>query len=321
MSTLRIPERVVPFLRCPACGSELARSLEEFECLGLCRRRFAIVDGVPILLCDELSVFSASSSVQRRTTYRAETHNNRIASVLRNLVPSISMNPVACSNYARVGALVSQLSSSPTVLVIGGGASGEGITELAQYGTMLQIQTDVDLTHHVTLVCDAHNLPFADCVVDAVVIQAVLEHVVDPRMCCDEIHRVLTHNGLVYAETPFMQQVHAGALDFGRFTHLGHRRLFRRFSEIDSGATGGPGMVLAWAYQYFLTSFVTSKRRKIALRAFARLTSFFLKYFDYYLLRQPGTFDAASGYYFIGRKSESVLTDRELLKQYRGTEL
>ena len=55
---------------------------------------------------------------------------------------------------------------------------------------------------------------------------------------------VYKDDGLVYADTPFMQQVHMGRYDFTRFTYLGHRRLFRKFEEIDSGAVSGPAMAL-----------------------------------------------------------------------------
>ncbi len=41
------------------------------------------------------------------------------------------------------------------------------------------------------LICDAHDIPFADRSFDGVIVQAVLEHVVDPFRCCEEIHRVL----------------------------------------------------------------------------------------------------------------------------------
>ena len=54
------------------------------------------------------------------------------------------------------------------------------------------------------------------------------------------------------------------------------------------------------------------------IKLFARLTSFFLKYFDYYLINKSSAFDAASAYYFIGRKGEHVLSDQELLKLYKG---
>jgi hypothetical protein len=107
------------------------------------------------------------------------------------------------------------------------------------------------------------------------VAQAVLEHVLDPWRCVEELHRVLASGGLVYAETPFMQQVHEGRFDFTRFTHLGHRRLFRRFEELDSGAVGGPGMALAWSWRYFLWSFARGPLSGSLLTTFASFTSFF----------------------------------------------
>ena len=91
------------------------------------------------------------------------------------------------------------------------------------------------------LVTDAHKLPFEDGVFDGVWVQAVLEHVLEPATIVDEIYRVLRRGGLVYAETPFMQQVHERAYDFSRFTQSGHRWLFKRFSEINAGPIGGCG--------------------------------------------------------------------------------
>jgi hypothetical protein len=106
--------------------------------------------------------------------------------------------------------------------------------------------------------------------------------------------------------------------DFTRFTHLGHRRLYRDFEEISSGPTGGPGMALAWSYTYFLRSFASSPIINICLTLLGRMTSFFLKYFDYYLIEKPGAYDAASGFFFIGKKSNTKLSDKDLIKQFKG---
>ena len=182
------------------------------------------------------------------------------------------------------------------------------------------VQTDVVLGPASELLCDAHSLPFANNSFDCVIIQAVLEHVLDPYRCAAELYRVLKDGGLVYAETPFMQQVHLGRYDFTRFTHLGHRRLFRRFEEVESGATCGPGTALAWSYRYFLSCFSENKWLNWSLVAFARLTSFHLKYFDRLLIAKRGAYDAASAYYFMGRKSPVTLSDRELVKQYKGAQ-
>jgi hypothetical protein len=115
-----------------------------------------------------------------------------------------------------------------------------------------------------------------------------------------------------------MQQVHGGRYDYTRFTQLGHRRLFRQFDELASGIVGGPGMALAWSLLYFLLSFTTAPAARKAIRLLARLFFFPLTYVDYYLVNKRGATDAAAGFYFMGRKSDGVLSDRELLGLYRG---
>jgi ubiquinone/menaquinone biosynthesis C-methylase UbiE len=88
--------------------------------------------------------------------------------------------------------------------------------------------------------------------VDAVVIQAVLEHVLDPSHVVREIQRVLRNGGFVYAQTPFLQQVHAGPYDFVRYTSSGHRYLFRAFEEIAAGPVAGPGTQLLWGIDHIV---------------------------------------------------------------------
>jgi SAM-dependent methyltransferase len=224
----------------------------------------------------------------------------------------------AQANYEKLAKLLLKRSSEPTVLVVGAGLLGKGFKTLFAHPEIRLIETDVKLYERIALSCDAHELPFLDASFDGVICQAVLEHVVDPYLCVQEIHRVLKQGGFVYAETPFMQQVHYGRYDFTRFTDLGHRRLFRHFEQVDRGAVCGPGMALAWALQYFLLSFVQSKTMRRIIQAWTRLTLFHLKYWDHYLIDKPATLDAASGYYFLGRKSDKVLDDKELIADYKG---
>ena len=47
------------------------------------------------------------------------------------------------------------------------------------------------------------------------------------------------------------------------------------------------------------------------------LTGFWLKYLDLYLDRQPNADDAASGFYFLGRRSETPISDRDVIESYR----
>lgn len=316
---IKISQPVQELLRCPVCHAKLRQAGQEFACLNPeCGTHFPIVDGIPVLLNEQSSVFSTNEFVSDQETSQGNTGENGLQQAIRRLIPTISANIKGSENYGRLTDLLLGQSSSPRVLVLGGRIVGHGMESLVKNASFDLVETDVAFGPRTMLICDGHDIPFADESFDGVIIQAVLQHLVDPYRCVEEIHRVLNIQGLVYAETPFIQQVCGGAYDFTRFTHLGHRRLFRRFDEIDSGAVCGPGMALAWSYQYFLLSFSTSRTLRTLAWIFARLTSFCLKYFDRYLIDKPGALDAASGCYFLGRKSEQVLADRDLIKLYRG---
>ncbi|WP_243902662.1 methyltransferase domain-containing protein [Aetokthonos hydrillicola] len=283
-----------------------------------CKAIFPINNGIPILIDENSSIFSVKDFLYHRNTTFNLSRKNKFIEFLNRLIPSISINIKTTENYHRLIKLLLARSTNPKVLVVGGSILGKGTEVIVKDPDIELVETDVSFGPRTTLICDGHSLPFADNSFDGVIIQAVLEHVIEPSRCVEEIYRVLKDDGLVYAETPFMQQVHAGCYDFTRFTHLGHRRLFRKFEEIDSGATCGPGMALAWAYNYLLLSFTTSKFLRKLIGLFVRLTVFPLKYLDYLLINRPGTLDAASAYYFIGKKSDQILSDKKLVNLYKG---
>jgi len=49
-----------------------------------------------------------------------------------------------------------------------------------------------------------------------------------------------------------------------------------------------------------------------------RSTSFFFKYADPFLRSRPGALDAASALFFLGKKSNHALSDKELVASYKG---
>jgi len=315
---MNIKEELYMELRCPICCGHLLEAERFLACQNKsCQKKFPIVNGIPILINEEKSVFYIQDFInQKETTF--DLNKSKLHAFARRIVPSISNNIKAKANYNKLLTLLINNSSKSKVLVIGGSILGEGMEEILSAPNITLVESDVSFGPRTQIIFDAHNIPFSDNFFDCVIIQAVLEHVVDPFRCIKEVHRVLKMNGLVYAETPFMQQVHMGRYDFHRFTHLGHRRLFREFGEIDSGAVCGPGMSLAWAYSHFVFSFFSSKKLRKLLIPFTSFTSFFWKYFDYLLINKPGALDAASGYFFMGKKAQYPLDDRDLLKQYRG---
>lgn len=242
---------------------------------------------------------------------------NFVKKIIHKITPSINKNFKAIGNYQRIASL---LPTGARILVIGGSVKGFGMDPIYSNFSFEIVGADVSFGPFTNIIFDAHDIPFIDDTFDCVLIQAVLEHVLDPCRCVNEMHRVLKNDGLIYSETPFMQQVHMRQYDFTRFTYLGHRRLFRNFKEIESGPIAGTGTALAWSYTYFLRSFSSSKIIINLLTKLAYFTCFFFKYFDFITINKQATYDAASAFYFIGKKSEHVLSDRDLIKLFRGTD-
>jgi uncharacterized protein YbaR (Trm112 family) len=313
----KINQSTQELLRCPICKSRLALSDSHFMCVNAtCKSVFPIVDGIPILINESTSVFSIGDFVGKKDTFFRPASG--ITRLVARLLPDISHNLRAKCNYQKFAELLLADSQNPRVLVIGGSILGFGMQRIVEIPAIELIEGDVSFGPRTRLIFDAHDIPLESSSMDGVIIQAVLEHVVDPYRCVDEIHRVLKERGLVYAETPFMQQVHGGRYDFTRFTHLGHRLLFQKFEEISSGAVAGPATALAWSYRYFLLSFVRARALRSIVGGFTRLTAFWLKYLDYYLIDKPAAFDSASAFYFMGRKTNQPISPRQLTKLYRG---
>ncbi|MEP6942657.1 MAG: methyltransferase domain-containing protein [Betaproteobacteria bacterium] len=313
-------DKIAVLLRCPRCQGTLERRGGELVCAGDgCARTYPVVGDIPVLLDDEKSLFRASEVAAALRGVSARRNDARsVGSVVRSLTPSISRNLRVDENLARLSRL---LPSGARVLIIGYAAAGDGSSFAGSDDVTLVARTSVFPDVDATLIADPLGLPFEDAAFDAVVARDVLHKVVDPWRCTAEMHRVLKPSGLVYAETPFVQPIRDGAHDFYRFTHLGHRYAFRRFEEIASGAASGPGEAAAWSWRYLLWSFGRGSRSSMVLRTLADFTSFFGKGFDRVLIDRPRALDAASSVYFLGRRSEVAVSDRELVFGYRGAEL
>ena len=118
---------------------------------------------------------------------------------------------------------------------------------------------------------------------------------------------------MVYADTPFMQQVHEGAYDFTRFTDSGHRYLFRDFERIDSGLVAGAGTALLWSIRYFVRALTRSPR----FGELVGLCFFWLEHLDP-ILDYRYSLDAASSVFFVGRKAAAPISPPEAVDYYRG---
>lgn len=298
-------------LCCPRCKGSIDN---EYYCKA-CDIKYPTIKNKPILINEENSIFRFSD-YNEDDSFSFFKKRSRFKD-LAKFIPVLDVNYAASKNYALLPKLLMERTETPLILVIGGGIIGKGMQTLMENPNLKFIHTDVSFAEVNQMVCDGHDLPFKDASFNGVIIQAVLEHVVDPYRCVEEIHRVLADGGIVYAETPFMQQVHAGAYDFTRFTWLGHRRLFRKFEEVESGTCCGPAAALSWSWHYFLRSFARRRGAERIAQAFAGFSAFYLKYFDHILKNKPNSIDASSGNYFIGRKKEGyIFSDRDLIDLY-----
>ena len=304
-------------LACPRCGGEMTGPPAALVCSReSCGHRYAAVGDPPkpVLIDPDASIMDVGAILASRGS---STKARGDGGGLVNFLARRFANPPnkTAERFARrlAADLVAENDGRPRLLVIGGGTIGGGVTSLYEDPRLDILAFDVYASANVQFLADAHQVPLKDGSVDGVLIQAVLEHVLDPQAVVAEIHRVLRLGGLVYAGTPFMQHVHEGAYDFTRFTESGHRYLFRHFTVRDSGAGAGLGTQLLWSIVYFA--------RGIHFRAgqAARVMFFWLPKLDG-RLDGRATVDGASGVFFYGHSSKDVVTPREMVGYYSGAQ-
>lgn len=316
MLTIRqlLDERLIV---CPRCRSTIDDDVNEWRCADTqCRYHsepFPVVSGVPALVDFEHSVLDANRL--RDTDGTSQITRSRFTAAISRLVRPASSVPTATRVETMVTALRADAAAGrrPRILIVGGGAIGHGLSGLYNDISVDLITFDIYAGPNVQFIGDGHAIPLASESVDGVIVQAVLEHVLEPFAVAREIDRVIRPGGLVYAETPFMQQVHEGPYDFTRFTESGHRYLFRRFEVIDAGAVSGAGTVLSWSIERF----VRSLTRSVRLGRIAALAFFWLVLLDRFLDPRH-SLDAASGVYFLGRKTDQSISPREMIDYYQG---
>ncbi|PSS62241.1 SAM-dependent methyltransferase [Ensifer sp. NM-2] len=311
-------EECLEALRCPRTGSKLARVSPDVlkpVCPENPEMSYRLVDGKPVMIDFSESVFSEGDFLRSKAASPIERKQyGRLTRFFKKL-----LSPTKKSTVSNVSRLVDDLQMTAArpakLLVIGGGSIGQGMEPLYEHPEISVYSFDVYASPLTQFIADAHQIPLPDDFFDAVVIQAVLEHVLQPAQVVSEIWRVLSDKGLVYAETPFMQQVHEGAFDFTRFSESGHRYLFRWFETISSGANGGPGTQFMWSVDYL----VRSVFRSVMLGKLAKLAFFWTQYLDAII---PARFaeDGASGVYFYGRKAQAPISPKAIIAHYQGAQ-
>jgi SAM-dependent methyltransferase len=166
------------------------------------------------------------------------------------------------------------------------------------------INLEIDMTPEVDIVADGHFLPFSDDTFDAVISEAVLEHVRSPNLVVAEIYRVLKPGGNICIAVPFLQGYHASPHDYQRWTVPGIVQLCAAFSEIESGPCAGPTTSLHWIFREYI-GLICSFGSLLLAKAISLIVgwlTFPILLLDVPLSLHKDAHILASAVYFIGKK-------------------
>lgn len=306
-------EKVLEILRCPKSGAKLERFADQLIAVSSEGKiGYKIIDDYPLLIDFDESILNVSDFYATRSIIKRRTYTGILDSFKRMVSPP---KKVTAKNVNYITNSICKLNVVSRVLIVGGGTVGQGMDPFYYDPRLELVSFDIYASPYVQFLADAHCIPLPDNYFDVVVVQAVLEHVLNPIQVVSEIYRVLKKGGIVYAETPFLQHVHEGAYDFTRFTESGHRYLFKNFKLIDSGASAGAGTQLLWS----LDNFFRGLFRSVKVGKVIKLCFFWLQYLDR-LIPDAFNIDAASGVYFLGEKQKLKIDGKEMVAHYRGAQ-
>ena len=104
--------------------------------------------------------------------------------------------------------------------VLNAGAGKRDISPFIQ-GRLFNQELSDGQHNSVDILAPLENIPMEDSFFDAILCNAVLEHVKDPNLVMTEFNRVLKMGGYLYLTIPFMQPEHRDPADFQRCTKDG----------------------------------------------------------------------------------------------------
>ncbi|MBK8130264.1 MAG: class I SAM-dependent methyltransferase [bacterium] len=132
---------------------------------------------------------------------------------------------VANSHWA-TGALRQLLDKTDGKTVLSFGSGDGGDRSWLEHAGYDLVCFDIYPGPYTDVVCDGHELPFADGQFDIVVSTAVFEHLYNPFQAAREIFRVLKPGGALIGSAAFLEAYHANS--YFHMSHLGLTEVFTR---------------------------------------------------------------------------------------------
>lgn len=107
---------------------------------------------------------------------------------------------------------------------------------------------DIQTSIPGAFLCDLTSIPRPEGSYDAILCNAVLEHVPDPEKVMAEFQRLLTPDGLLVVSVPFLQPFHPTPFDFRRYTRAGLEQLGEQagFRVVEMRAVHSLAQTIGW---------------------------------------------------------------------------
>ena len=131
-------------LRCPICKANLElRNEKQYQCENpACGVLFPIMNGIPILIDEDNSIFSFDDFVNPRNTLFFLSEN-KYAQAVSRLIPGIGRNIKGRENYHKLAKLLLNRSNTPKIFAIGASILGEGMEALIEHPEIDLVESDV----------------------------------------------------------------------------------------------------------------------------------------------------------------------------------
>lgn len=269
---------------CPVCKEGLLDIDRGFSC-PKCRRLYEADGDVPILLTEEQrKALSCDLSTEKGRQMKKEY--GAAGTFLSRLSPTVHYNLENCWKQ------VCEHKENPYILSVGGGPKREH---------PVLINLNIGTFRNVDIVGDAHKLPIKSGVLDGIVCNAVLEHCKHPWDVASEFRKALRPGGYLFAETPFLQPVHAYPADYFRFTVDGLRSLFCDFHELEAGVIIGPTTMLTVLIRKYFEFLLPGRPLKQLVKLIGAAVSYPVNRLDLLMRKRKHLETLASGVYFLGR--------------------